>query len=255
MKKLFAVFAMLLEVLGTLMAENYSAGVLTGADGTRLPYRYLSAPKGDGKKYPLVIFLHGAGERGTDNKAQLTLGGSLFSADSIRARYPAMVVAPQCPTTAFWAYPKWLKSFKPALMPSSQRATPQMLAVKRLIDSCMRLPNIDPRRVYLVGVSMGGMAVYDLVARYPSTFAAAVPICGSVNPSRLSRADGTVWRIIHGTNDKLVPVDAARQAYRALRRAGARVEIVEYPGVGHGVWTQAFARPDFMQWIFSQKRN
>ena len=102
---------------------------------------------------------------------------------------------------------------------------------------------------------MGGMAVYDLAVRFPDIFAAAVPICGTVNPSRLAAAKSVKFRIFHGDADTTVPVEGSREAYRALKKAGASVEYTEFPGCGHGSWNPAFCRPDFMSWLFSRRRG
>ena len=101
---------------------------------------------------------------------------------------------------------------------------------------------------------MGGMATFDLIARFPELFAAAVPICGAVDPSRLDEMKGVKIRIYHGDADPVVPVDCSRKAYRALKKAGAKVELFEFPGCGHGSWNPAFNQPDFMEWLFKQKK-
>ena len=95
-----------------------------------------------------------------------------------------------------------------------------------------------------------------MVIRYPELFAAAVPICGTVNPNRITSAvTGTKWSIYHGDADTTVPLDGSREAYRALRAAGAEVKYTEFPGVEHGSWNPAFSMPDFMSWLFAQRRN
>ena len=101
---------------------------------------------------------------------------------------------------------------------------------------------------------MGGMATFDLVLRYPDLFAAAVPICGAVNPDRITEKPKTKFRIFHGDADTAVLVDASRAAYRKLTSLGAKVEYTEYPGAGHGVWNMAFSEPDFFSWLFRQHR-
>lgn len=105
-----------------------------------------------------------------------------------------------------------------------------------------------------MGLSMGGMATFDLVSRYPDVFAAAIPICGIVNPSRLAVAKKVKFRIFHGDADDVVPVIGSRSAYKALKKAGAKVEYIEFPGCGHASWHPAFNCPDFMKWLFSQKK-
>ena len=101
---------------------------------------------------------------------------------------------------------------------------------------------------------MGGMGTFDMAIRFPEVFAAAIPICGTVNPERLKAAKAVNFRIFHGDADNVVTPEGSRAAYRALKAAGADVEYVEFPGCGHGSWNPAFNEPDFMSWLFSQKR-
>lgn len=235
----------------TLRSEEYKSQTFKALNGVELPYRYLPAPK-DGKLYPLVVFLHGLDERGTDNQKQLIHGGKLFANDTLRKKFPAMVIFPQCPETTFWAYQKVPKLGATLTLPANEPQTKVEEALKALIDACAKMPNVDPERIYLVGISMGGMAVFDLAARYPDTFAAAVPICGSIAPGRLGKPSRTAWRIFHGGNDKLVPPTGSRCAKEELEKAGNKVEYTEYPKVGHGVWFKVFDRPDFHEWLFKQ---
>ena len=102
---------------------------------------------------------------------------------------------------------------------------------------------------------MGAMGTFDMVARFPDIFAAAVPICGIVNPDRLSVAKNVSFRIFHGDADNIVPVEGSREAYKVLKSIGASVEYIEFPGCNHGSWNPAFNYPDFMEWIFKQKKK
>ena len=126
--------------------------------------------------------------------------------------------------------------------------------VKEMIEAYISYPDVDESRVYIMGLSMGGFATFDMIARYPELFAAAVPICGAVDPSRMKDVKGVSIRIYHGDADKVVPVECSRMAYRALREAGADVEYFEFPGCGHLSWNPAFSQPDFMEWLFKQKK-
>ena len=115
---------------------------------------------------------------------------------------------------------------------------------------------MDKSRVYVMGLSMGGMATFDVAIRYPDIFAAAIPICGSVNPKRITPALRPVkFRLFHGDADNVVPVEGSRHAYRALKAAGVTVDYVEFPGCNHGSWNPAFGYPDFMEWLFSCKKK
>ncbi len=236
--------------------ERYEKEMFVSSRGDTLLYRLLRpADMKEGEKYPLVLFMHGAGERGTDNELQLVHGGNMFLNPVNREEYPAFVLAPQCPPSSYWAYPSRPGSFAPYDMPEEVPITPIFMTLKDLLDDFLAMPEVDPDRVYLIGLSMGGMAVYDLAVRFPDIFAAAVPICGTVNPSRLAAAKSVKFRIFHGDADTTVPVEGSREAYRALKKAGASVEYTEFPGCGHGSWNPAFCRPDFMSWLFSRRRG
>lgn len=235
--------------------EAYQKKAFVSSRGDSLPYRLLR-PEGEklGEKYPLVLFLHGAGERGDDNSKQLTHGGQMFLNPVNREKYPAFVLIPQCPADAYWAFTSRPSSFAPADMPVGQDISPLFKSLKELLDTYLAMPQIDKDRVYVIGLSMGGMGTYDMAIRFPEVFAAAVPICGTVNPSRLADAKGVKFRIFHGDADGIVTVEGSRAAYKALKAAGADVEYMEFPGCGHDSWTSAFNYPGFMDWLFSQKK-
>lgn len=248
-------FLLLTFVLSALAQETYQKETFVSSFGDSLQYRLLRpAVEKAGKKYPLVLFLHGAGERGNDNEKQLTHGGGMFLNPVNRESYPAFVVAPQCSEDKYWAYTSRPSSFVPAEMPVGQEITPLFSTLKELLDHYLAMPQVDKNRVYIIGLSMGGMGTYDMVARFPELFAAAIPICGTVNPSRLAAAKNVKFRIFHGDADNVVPVEGSREAYKALKGAGAKVEYIELPGVNHGSWTPAFNHPDFMEWLFKQKK-
>lgn len=248
---LFALF-----FTGSLFAqESFGKKIFLSSQGDTIRYRELTPPSGNGKKkYPLVLFLHGAGERGTDNEKQMTHGANMFLNPVNREKYPAFIVMPQCPESGYWAYMGRPSSFVPAEMPLNEPFTPVFTGVKELLDRYLKRPDVDKKRIYIIGLSMGAMGTYDMVARFPEIFAAAIPVCGTVNPARLAKAKDVNFRIFHGDADNVVPVEGSREAYKALKKAGANVEYIEYPGCNHGSWNPAFNEPDFMQWLFKQKK-
>ena len=208
------------------------------------------------KSYPLVVFLHGAGERGEDTQAQLLHGSQQFMNPVNREKYPCYVVFPQCPSGKYGAYINRPNSLIPQEMTILEQPSAFVAQVHQLITKYLAEQRVDPRRVYVIGLSMGAMATYDMVIRYPELFAAAVPICGSVNPLRITEAvKHTKWSIYHGDADTTVPLDGSREAYRKLRAVGAEVKYTEFPGVAHGSWNPAFSTPDFMSWLFAQHRD
>jgi predicted peptidase len=205
------------------------------------------------KSYPLVLFLHGAGERGNDNEKQLVHGSTLFSNPQNRSKYPAIVLFPQCPVNGYWAPIKERENGFSYDNP--QHPTDAMQLVIKLIDAYRKTEAVDKKRMYVLGLSMGGMGTYDLICRYPKTYAAAIPLCGGVSVERLKKVRKMAIRIYHGANDKVVVPEHSRNAYIELKANGAQnVEYFEFPGVGHNSWTNAFAQPDFLEWLFNQKK-
>lgn len=253
MKRILTAFVIVFASITASAQEEYQRKVFTSADGTELNYRLLTPEENaKGKKFPLVIFLHGAGERGSDNEKQLVHGSRMFLNPVNREKYPAYVLFPQCPKDGYWAYSQRPSSFD--RLTADEEMPPIFKAVKGLIDSYIANPDIDKKRVYIIGLSMGAMATYDMVIRFPEIFAAAIPICGYVKPDRLASVKDVSFRIFHGDADPVVPVEGSRNAYKALKKAGVDVELYEFPGCDHLSWNPAFNRPDFMEWLFKQKK-
>lgn len=131
-----------------------------------------------------------------------------------------------------------------------------MLMVIRLLNQIQKTESIDKNRIYVGGLSMGGMGTFDLICRKPNLFAAAVPICGGVEVTRLKKATKIPIRMYHGGADNVVSPEHSRNAYIELKARGAQdVELFIFPGVGHNSWTNAFEQNDFLSWIFSQKKK
>ena len=224
--------------------------------GDSLLYRQLSPLEIEpGEKYPLVLFLHGAGERGSDNLSQLTHGAGMFSNPVHREKYPAFVLFPQCPADLYWPTPTRPDGFKSkSPFPLDAEISQPLAAVKALLDEFIESNPVDKNRMYVVGLSMGGMGTLDLVCRYPDLFAAAIPICGGIHIERLNDfSSPTAFRIFHGDADSVVPVRFSREAYLKLKEEGANVEYIEFPGVNHNSWDPAFNRDDFMPWLFGKR--
>lgn len=232
--------------------EEYSRQVYVDSSNKTLPYRMLSPTIKDGEKYPLVIFLHGSGERGNDNEKQLAYGASTFSNPCNVDKYPAFVIFPQCKEKT-WTNSTDARVFMPGA--ETPPITESELMVVDLVKDIMSTQPIDISRVYIIGISMGAIAAYDLVCRYPDVFAAAVPICGAVNPERLVAAKDVNFMIFHGEEDDEVPSLCGREAYKALNAAGAKVEYIEFAGIGHECWSSAFNYPEFLPWLFSQSKD
>lgn len=239
---------------------SFLAETFVDAAGHRLPYRLLlpsRAAKGSGESVPLVLLLHGAGERGVDNQAQLKNGaGALLGSDAAAARFPCVFVLPQCPADQRWVEVDWSKDRHtlPAV-PSVPLA-----AALELVDQLVARHAVDRRRLYVIGLSMGGFGVWDVLSRSaaisakPSRFAAAVPICGGADEDALGRARAVPVWAFHGALDPVVTVERSRRAVTALRKAGSAPRYTEYPDVAHDSWTRAFAEPELLPWLFAQRR-
>lgn len=217
----------------------------------RLPYRILYPENyNPSKKYPLIIFLHGSGERGNNNAKQLTHGAKMFI-EKCRKQFPAVVILPQCPAGLRWSGFRWEDST--TIYQSPPEATPPMTALCALVEYMTEKKYIDRKRVYVGGLSMGGMGVFDILWRMPSTFAAAFPICGAGDPSKVALYAGhTALWIFHGAKDKVVSPECSRTMYEALKKAGADVRYTEYPEDGHDSWNSAFAEDQLMPWLLEK---
>ena len=208
------------------------------------------------KKYPVVVFLHGAGERGNDNEAQLNWGADAFLDSLTRVKYPAIVIFPQCPKNSKWSeYNKSSASDSTGYSwPSEQKMFTSLKLVMDFIDTLRESSQVDSKRIYLGGLSMGGFGTLELLWRRPELFAAAFPICGAVNPekSKKFKSNLPLW-IFHGDSDPVIPVSNSRLLYSFLKDKSKKVKYTEYPGVGHNSWTNAMNEPQLMEWLFAQK--
>lgn len=253
MKRSFITVLIFLACLFRGFCQEYEYKVFESSEGEKLNYRLLTPENAkQSKKYPLVMFLHGAGERGEDNEKQLIHGSQMFLNPTVREKHPAFILFPQCPSNLYWAFLERPESFDNLQMGGEM--PPILQTVKEMLDTYLADPMVDKDRIYIMGLSMGGMGTFSLVSRYPEIFAAAIPICGIADLSVLPAAKDVKFRIYHGDADTVVSVKHSREAYRTLKKSGAKVEYFEFPGCGHGSWNPAFNQPDFFNWLFKQKR-
>jgi predicted peptidase len=242
-----------------VLARHQETGFLdrtVTVDGTAYHYQiYVPANWNSGQKWPVILFLHGAGERGEDGLQQTQVG--LGAAIRLHAdRYPAIVVMPQCRSGVWWTDPKM---------------EPQSLAA---LQHAMKEFHGDPDRVYLTGLSMGGYGSWSLAEKYPDKWAAVVAICGGI---RLPPAAGQSWTpeapgvnsygdaarkigsklpvwVFHGDADPAVPVEESRRMVEELKAIGSTVKYTEYEGVKHNSWDKAYAELDLPVWLFAQHK-
>lgn len=228
-------------------------------NGDTLPYRILLPKNFDpSKKYPLILFLHGAGERGNDNEAQLVHGGRLFSRDSVRDNYPAIIVFPQCPANSFWSNVQFkIDSVSKKRIFQFQVNGEPTIAMKMVLHLLEKLEHeykLDKQKIYVGGLSMGGMGTFELVRRKPEYFAAAFPICGGANPATAKKLRKVNWWIFHGAKDDVVPPELSQIMADKLKTVGADVKFTLYPNANHNSWDSAFAEKDLLPWLFSNKK-
>lgn len=216
-------------------AGKQVAAVLDKRVPHHVGYRYLIyLPEGygseAGKEYPLVIFLHGAGERGGEVGKVAAWGPPKLVAAG--KQFGFVLVSPQCPAGKWW------------------RVDDLEVLLKDVEE---RYP-IDRSRVYLTGLSMGGCATWEWLLRDAHTFAAAVPVCGWSNPIEPAYVDcrTPVWAF-HGDADPVIPVEGSRRMVEAFRKRGVEAKLTEYPGVGHNAWTPTYANPEVYEWLLSHR--
>jgi predicted peptidase len=235
---------------------DFEKRTFKGASGKVLNYRLLKPagydPAGTAA-YPLVIFLHGAGERGDDNELQLAEGVMEFATPETRKKHPAFVIAPQCPQRKSWGTIRKIDGHLTLL--KTDEPTESTGLTLELADALAKEFRIDPKRLYLTGLSMGGFGTWDILSRHPDRFAAAIPICGGGREdSAASFAKTPIW-VFHGAVDPEVEVELSRKMVAALRKAGGKPGYTEYPDVGHESWIPTYHNPDVLDWLFAQKKK
>jgi predicted peptidase len=256
-KMKFSCFLWLYLFVGVIYGQEYEKKRYIKKRDT-LPYRLLLPDNYNPKKsYPLLIFLHGAGERGRDNDKQLTHGSNLYTSDNFRKKYPAIIVFPQCPENSYWASvlknrsEKLEKRFKFKKRLNTFR-TQELLEL--FLHDLEKLYHIDSSKRYLGGLSMGGMGTFELVTRMPDYFAAAFAICGGGNPAWSKTLRKTPFWIFHGDNDNVVSYRFSKRMFRKMKRFNKATRFTCYKGVSHNSWRKAFKDPELLHWIFSFKR-
>jgi predicted peptidase len=226
--------------------RGFVAGSYRSPSGEAMQYRlFIPAGYDANQKYPIVLWLHGAAGRGSDNFSQLAggnfAGSHLWTTPENQEKYHAFVLAPQVDATKGWARP--------------HTNTPPVairLALE-ILDSVEQNYSIDRAREYVVGQSMGGEAVWAALSIAPRRFAAAIALCGYGDPYMIPRvAKVPVW-IFQGEEDPLVPVSRARTWVAELRKAGSAPKYTEYPGISHNAWDVAFKEPELVTWLFSHQ--
>ena len=215
-----------------------------------LGYRWIRT--GESKSPSLLLFLHGAGERGSDNKAQLKHGVADLLKWLEKEKKDCVVIAPQCPRGVWWG--NHVGSYKNAEeLKMGVKATPQLETALKIVEKLAKQEKVDRKRMYVTGLSMGGYGTFEVIARKPDLFAAAVPICGGGDwRAAKNFKDLPIW-VFHGDADEVVPVKMSRRMVKALKDAGGKPKLTEYPGVGHDSWSKTYRDAKVWEWLFAQK--
>jgi predicted peptidase len=226
-----------------------------------LPYRILLPELYDSsKKYPMLLFLHGGGERGRDNEKQLVHGASLFVKDDNLRKFHSIVVFPQCPEESYWSNVK--KGVDPKtnkqtfdFQPGGEPTKAMDMAIKleqHLLDSYP----VNKEKVYVMGLSMGAMGTYEIVRRMPNTFAGAVAIAGGADTSTARQIKKTAFWIIHGAKDDVISYTYSENMAMAIQKffSAAEMQYSIYPDANHNSRDKAFKEPELLTWLFSQTR-
>lgn len=245
MRRKYLVILLLLAG-GALWAEVFKGEF----DG--LPYQLFVPEVREGKHYPLVVCLHGALGRGSDNQARGIHAYGLLKSSVAQANHPAFLLIPQCAKDSQWVDAPWAEgSYDLDAVPESVH----MQKVADLIFQTLENHLVDTSRVYATGQSMGGFGCWDLILRYPDLFAAAVPVCGGGSPKHAERIKNIPLWIFHGAQDPTVPVSASREMVAALKECGGRVQkYSEFPEGGHVIMGKAWNTPGLVKWMFEQEK-
>ncbi|GIW90379.1 MAG: hydrolase [Pirellulaceae bacterium] len=204
------------------------------SQGQEVTVRYwLYLPKEyDGNQpFPLLLFLHGAGERGDDLKLVTKWGPPKLVAEG--KQFPFILVSPQCPARQWW----------------------DADTLAHLVDDLAGSLKVDKERMYVTGLSMGGFGTWAILAKHPNLFAAAVPICGGGDPSTAEAIKHIPIWAFHGAKDNVVPLERSQQMVDAIKRVGGNAKLTVYPEAGHNSWSETYDNPEVYRWLLEHRRQ
>jgi predicted peptidase len=228
-------------VHSTAVATGFISFTTTTDGETRKSVVFVPDDYSPGREWPLIVFLHGMGERGNDGWKQTEVG----IGRAIRLnpdRFPALVLMPQCSPSTVWSSME------------NQNGAPSWKCIDAAIDVVRDRYNVDAKRMTLTGLSMGGYGTFRYGAMRADRFAAFMPVCGGGNPDDAAQlARRPLWAF-HGLADTVVKPDKSREMVEAVRAAGGDAELTEYEGVGHNSWDKAYGDPAAIEWLLSQSR-
>jgi predicted peptidase len=216
---------------GKQEAQSFSKQIVRTVGLKYLAYVPNDYDKDPGRKWPLILFLHGAGERGSDVEKVKVHGPPKLVAQG--KELPFVVISPQCPENQWWS-------------------TETLLA---LLDEVGGKYRIDPDRVYLTGLSMGGFGTWALAAAAPERFAAIAPICGGGDRIQARRLRGMPIWAFHGAKDTVVPLSESERMVEAVKAAGGEARLTVYPEAAHDSWTETYNNPELFEWFLKHRRK
>lgn len=233
------------------ISERFQARVYKSKKYSSLPFRLLVPVNYDrSKKYPVILFFHGADERGNDTKKHLHFGLNILADENRMKRYPCFIVAPQCPVDEKWVEVDW----KASRHTMNINPAPPLAMSIELVKELQKEFSIDSGMIYVTGYSMGGFGAWEAIQRWPDFFAAAVPVCGGGDIAQAQRLVNIPIWAFHGALDNLVKVTRTRDMIKAIARAGGTPRYTEYATVSHPSWTYAFGDEALIEWLFKQKK-
>jgi predicted peptidase len=224
-------------------------------NGNILPFRFYQPILDQDKKYPLVVLMHGAGERGFDNRLQFLRLKSI----PFWEKYPCFIIAPQCPpesTDGSKIDLTWVDTpfGAPSHLMKNTPTWPLQLTMD-LLDSIIARNPVDTDRIYVTGLSMGGFATLELLQRRPDKFAAAIPISGGGDTTLANRLINIPLWVFHGSEDKVVLTQRSRDMVKCITNAGGNPKYTEYPGIGHDAWSKTYNNQEVWDWLFLQRKG
>jgi len=223
--------------------DGFDARIYKNNRREQMPYR-LFIPSGydKSKKYPVVIWLHGAGGAGNDNLLNISgdqvPGTRLWTKPENQSRHPAFVLVPQ--STGGWA------------SSSVTQLSDEERLVIEILNKIKSEFSIDGKRIYLAGQSNGGFGTWDMISKRPELFAAAIPLCGGGNPNLASNLVFMPIWAFHGDQDMTIPVAESRNMIAAIKKLGGNPRYTEFKGIDHDIWVPAFKEPGLVEWLFAQ---
>jgi len=188
------------------------------------------------RDWPLILFLHGAGERGNDLEKVKIHGPPKLIAGQNK-EFPFVIASPQCPQGDWWS------------------SDVQIASLDALLSELISQHRIDRDRVYVTGLSMGGFGTWRLAVEYPERFAAIAPICGKGDPKRAGRIGQLPIWVFHGAKDEAVPIKHSEEMVAALKKSGSDVKFTVYPDAGHDSWTTTYNNPELYEWFLKHRRS